>query len=310
MAKLMKHCLYCTTDYDISESHCSSCGAVECDIKCDNCGTIHNNAFCPDCGFGANELLKACPKCHNKTKERICSKCGFDVYGAASLKEAATSVVSKAACIIDGHKWLGCKCTRCGAVQDKGHTFEPIDGKCEHQCTVCQKTESIPHQWSGGRCIHCGTDKGFSDKLWTPLEKGLPFLHLEKTNNRIGVCLVFFMVIIIAFVGVMISLESKPNSNGEICLPSTSDGFKGQDYHDVVSILQKSGFTNIETSSLDDLINGWLTKENSVKTVTVDGSTEYNTNSRFKTDVKIVVSYHSFPLDDNNAKVETDTIIT
>jgi len=175
----MKHCPFCNTDYELSESNCPSCSAAEAKTKCDNCGSIHGSAFCPDCGMGANEKFLECPKCGTRTKDSFCSKCGYSfVASDTGIKAALGGLVSKASCML-GHDWFGCKCRRCGAVRDEGHNWQPFGGKCrrkcslcgeveekhayapeegrcEEKCAVCGEVNGLPHKWSGAKCKRCG----------------------------------------------------------------------------------------------------------------------------------------------------------
>ena len=92
--------------------------------------------------------------------------------------------LSKVLCKTTGHKWEGCKCTRCGEIRDEGHSFRQTEGKCEQICPVCGKVEKLPHQWENGVCTCCCATKGTSDKLQEFADKRLPFLHLETPENR------------------------------------------------------------------------------------------------------------------------------
>lgn len=50
------------------------------------------------------------------------------------------------------HKWLGCKCIRCGAERNTHHDWDLCTGKCR----LCGKKRSIQHNWSGCKCSLCG----------------------------------------------------------------------------------------------------------------------------------------------------------
>ena len=129
------------------------------------------------------------------------------------------SLLSKALCKTTGHKWIGCKCSRCGEIRDEGHTFLQIEGKCEQRCSVCDKYERLPHQWNGNICRRCGTVKGIADRLREFSNTHLSFLHLEKKNNRILLGLSLLLVIMFAFIGIMANMETNdardkiPHSN-------------------------------------------------------------------------------------------------
>lgn len=152
----MKHCVNCNTDYESFESKCPSCGTVDAKTKCDNCGSLYESAFCPNCGKGINENFIDCPKCGNKTKDRVCPKCGHDIAATNIIQDAKSALKAKAACLLSGHDWFGCKCKRCGITRNEGHQFQQDEskkGKCVLKCTVCGKTkEEHSYQPIEGRC--------------------------------------------------------------------------------------------------------------------------------------------------------------
>ncbi|MCM1363411.1 MAG: hypothetical protein NC215_00305 [Ruminococcus sp.] len=80
-----------------------------------------------------------------------------------------------------------------------------------------------------------------------------------------------------------------------IRMQSSSEGYKGLDYEEVVSELKALGFTNVKTKPLGDLIIAFFANENEVEEVSVGGSIEYSAGELFYPDIRIVVSYHSYP---------------
>ena len=71
------------------------------------------------------------------------------------------------ACIF-GHKWNGCKCSKCGKVRDMQHNWTGCKClKCgktrdeQHEwngckCSKCYKTRDEQHSWNGCKCLKCG----------------------------------------------------------------------------------------------------------------------------------------------------------
>ena len=55
------------------------------------------------------------------------------------------------ACLF-GHKWNGCKCTKCGKVRDEQHNWDSCI------CKKCGKVRNEQHVWDAynGKCIKCG----------------------------------------------------------------------------------------------------------------------------------------------------------
>ena len=75
----------------------------------------------------------------------------------------------------------------------------------------------------------------------------------------------------------------------QIGIGNDSAQFIGQDYEEVVSSLNESGFTNVQTQ---EVTTGWA-KDNTVVGVTVNNVDTYNSSESFAPDVKIVVKYSS-----------------
>jgi hypothetical protein len=71
--------------------------------------------------------------------------------------------------------------------------------------------------------------------------------------------------------------------------------YKGENYQSARTELQAAGFTNIKIYVLDDLVNGWWTKDGEVEKVSVNGITDFNVATNFSKDAEIVITYHTFP---------------
>ena len=94
------------------------------------------------------------------------------------------------ACLF-GHKWDGCKCTKCGKTRDEGHDWDGC------KCTKCGKTRDEGHKWEGARCARYGatrlsgvlTDSEISDvvkclgTMKTTLKKTFISTKKKKTEN-------------------------------------------------------------------------------------------------------------------------------
>lgn len=69
------------------------------------------------------------------------------------------------ACLF-GHKWNGCKCTKCGAVRDEQHDFVPVG--CIKKCSICGKELAGVHKAGNDyRCSICGGICFTCDKTFT-----------------------------------------------------------------------------------------------------------------------------------------------
>jgi hypothetical protein len=52
------------------------------------------------------------------------------------------------------HDWDGCRCERCGLVRDHGHNWETVE--CRRKCRRCGWTHGPDHDWEGCVCRRCG----------------------------------------------------------------------------------------------------------------------------------------------------------
>ena len=97
-------------------------------------------------------------------------------------------------------------------------------------------------------------------------------------------------------------------SDDEVRLQNSESAFIGEDYKNVVSILSDLGFTDIKEEPLYDIVWG-ITKEGSVKTVTIDGKTDYRRGDVVNKGSEVVVLYH-MPYDADPAKQTTAAATT
>jgi hypothetical protein len=118
-------------------------------------------------------------------------------------------------------------------------------------------------------------------------------------KHRVLACaLIFALVLSTAACG------GKNEPDGLIGMPGSSSDFEGETYQNVVEDLESAGFTDVETKPLGDLITGWLSKPDEVDEVTVDGDGDFKIDDRFEATTRIVVSYHSFPPEDDEVEEE------
>jgi hypothetical protein len=80
----------------------------------------------------------------------------------------------------------------------------------------------------------------------------------------------------------------------EITAPLTSKKAKGMQHSSVASAFKEAGFVNVTEVIKYDLITGWITKDGSVASVSISGNTKYKANAKFRPDVEVVITYHTF----------------
>lgn len=105
----------------------------------------------------------------------------------------------------------------------------------------------------------------------------------------------FTSVLALVTVLALAACGSSAVPEGEARVPESSNSLEGEQFENVVALLEGAGFTNVETEALGDLITGWLKDPGEVKEVAIGGDTNFAASDTFPTDVAIVVYYHSFP---------------
>ena len=78
----------------------------------------------------------------------------------------------------------------------------------------------------------------------------------------------------------------------EIRIDFSSDDFKGENYENVIARLSDKGFTNIKAENLQDITLGIFAKEGAVKSVSIDGVTDYGFGEWVDREADVVISYH------------------
>lgn len=89
-------------------------------------------------------------------------------------------------------------------------------------------------------------------------------------------------------------LQGELASGDTVEVPVNSDDLEGRSYIDVISMMKKIGFRYVESSPVDDLIIGFLSKKGDVKEVTIDGDSDFTDKAIFASDSQVIVYYHTF----------------
>jgi hypothetical protein len=116
--------------------------------------------------------------------------------------------------------------------------------------------------------------------------------------------LLLFLCLLVAIINSSAcTAEQDPNV---IKVSKSSDEIVGENYQTVISELGETGFTNIETKVLDDLITSLLTNDGEIEQVEINGDTEFSANDSFQKDSKIVITYHTFPKEEKSDTESAD----
>ena len=73
----------------------------------------------------------------------------------------------------------------------------------------------------------------------------------------------------------------------------TSGEAKNMNYQRVMNAFEMAGFVNVKAEPIYDIKLGLMVNENQVKTLTVDGKSNYNAKTGFRYDVPVAITYHA-----------------
>lgn len=80
----------------------------------------------------------------------------------------------------------------------------------------------------------------------------------------------------------------------KIKIPFSSKQIYKQNCEAIIAILKNAGFTKIKRVELDDLVTGWIHKEDSIQAIKINGNENFEANQLFNYDVEIKIIYHTF----------------
>lgn len=84
------------------------------------------------------------------------------------------------------------------------------------------------------------------------------------------------------------------HSKKKIAIPFSSKYVYKKNCEEIISTLKQLGFTKIKRIELDDLVTGWINKEDSIQTIKINTSDKFNSNQSFYYDAEIEITYHTF----------------
>ena len=65
-------------------------------------------------------------------------------------------------------------------------------------------------------------------------------------------------------------------------------------YSSVITSLKNKGFTDISVYRNNSLFNGWITKEGSIESVSINGQSDFSGTDSFDFDVPIIIVVNTF----------------
>lgn len=120
-------------------------------------------------------------------------------------------------------------------------------------------------------------------------------------------------IMIFSLTSILVGCGDEANDHeGQIKIPTSASYYEGENYKEVMADLEKSGFKDIKTKAIEDLVTGWITKDGEIEEVSIGGKTDYSEGQWVAEDEEIIITYHTFENDEssesNSSKDEKDSL--
>ena len=79
-----------------------------------------------------------------------------------------------------------------------------------------------------------------------------------------------------------------------VTVPISSKKAKKMNYLELEQLFRDAGFEYITEQTQEDLITGWITKDGSVESVSINGETSFSEDASYRVDAEIIITYHTF----------------
>ena len=108
-----------------------------------------------------------------------------------------------------------------------------------------------------------------------------------------------YLLLVAAVLFIIFSAFSSINSEDtevvtNVETPYSADYCKDKDYETIVSDFESMGFTNVSEEPMEDLELSESEKYGHVESVSINGITDFQGNTTFKSNAKVIIKYHSY----------------
>lgn len=115
----------------------------------------------------------------------------------------------------------------------------------------------------------------------------------SDTLRIVAFIIIWSLIALIVFRGIN---SETPDHSNEIKIPTSAKNYKGENVDMTIRSLETLGFTNIESKPLYDLTTGWVSKENTIDTIYINGDSAFTSDTWFPCDAEVLIYYHAFKI--------------
>lgn len=188
----------------------------------------------------------------------------------------------------------------------------------ENKCDTCGGIMEFDEDDYIYKCPHCGNEKRpFSGNVfvkekertkrhYATLSYNERFLKIKTEHDRkknlqgilVPLILIFVSILIPFTMMGYISCQEKKEiqehiKNNEVLIERSADDFYNENCFDVQDYFKSLGFTNIIMHPQGDMVLSILFTEYAITEVSIDGNSDFSSDTWFKKDAVVRIKYHS-----------------
>ena len=180
-------------------------------------------------------------------------------------------------------KIINIKCPNCNSQLKVEKNAEKV--KCEY----C-KTEFLIDDEIERIEIHSSFTDEAEVKKWEIKNEISKRKEKKRIRDSIELWLLMFFMLLL---GSGLLFDSQ-NGKETISMPESAKYYVGKDYERVVQELEDLGFENIDIKENPDLVIGFVSKENTVSSISIGGESNFKKDDWFYANDHVVITYHVF----------------
>ena len=301
----MKFCRYCGAQLEDDAIFCDKCGSK----LSEKAGQKPSNkeetiinvklSKCPSCGSSIPSNAVACPYCGSEIRgrEAVSSfKNLFDSLKDVESEEKKIDII-KAFPVPNNKEDIIEFMLMASSNFDAEHyadnrEYDTVDGAWLAKIELCYKKSKM--------LFTARSDIEPIENIYQNVQNSIKKGHKKAFKKTyLDIILFFAFTATIGLGGGIFALVDtfyvpKPKEGQTVFVEYGYDYFKDKNYVDIQIYFESKGFEDVTLNPLHDLITGWVTKEGTVKDVSINGDTEFHKNRWYYPTDKVVINYHSF----------------
>ena len=301
----MKYCRYCGAQISDDAIFCDKCGSKLAETSAakpskDEITVVDGKIFkCPSCGSNLPFNATACPFCGAEIRGRSSSsslKEFFDSIRDTDDKEKTIGLI-KAFPVPNNKEDIIEFMLMASSNFDADHYSEnrdeeTVNGAWLAKIELCYQKSKI--------LFTARSDLQQIESIYQKIQRKIKKGGKKSFMKRWGVAVICgSFLTVLTFVCIVCGVASEnyvpePKEGQTIFVEHSGSYFKEENYSDVKVYFESKGFEDVSLNPLHDLITGWVTKDGTVESVSINGDTSFHAKRWYYPTDKVIINYHCF----------------